>query len=287
MALLDNLRARLMRGLDNLRGPVTLPAVTPVDNPRGPVTLPARTPVAIAAQTRKSKISIEASDLKAGQSWRANEWFTLAYYETPRRVKIELPAGVPYLFGVKAKATKAPTAAGAQNITLPGLTQSYFSGPVPPTTYHPDVLVFAIVGGVYQPCTINSINYATDVVNYQEPAGATSIVAYYLSSVGQWRMTVKRATGNLDQVAIGVFNGSFSWIHGTDQRDGVTAPRVPTLITLTPDDRLQLEVYSSQEYEWVDRAQNILVLDGFLQDLEVVDQRSLNFLGEIANRVGT
>lgn len=281
MALLDNLRARLARGLDNLRGPVTLPAPSPLPVPA------ARGPVAVATQSRKSRVAIEASDLRAGQAWRSNEFFVLAYYETPRRVKIELPAGVPYLFGVKAKKSQTPLGAGAQNITLPGLIQSYFAGPVPPTTYHPDVLVFAVVGGVYQPCEINSINYTTGVVNYDEPAGATNVVAYYLSRTGQWKVTVKRATGNLDQVAAGVINGSFSWIHGTDQRDGVTAPRVPNTIVLTPDDRLQLEVYSSQEYEWVDRAQHLLMFEGFLQDLEVVDQRSLNFLGEVANRVGT
>jgi hypothetical protein len=278
MRLLDKIQGVLQRGLDNLRGPVTLPVPSPQPAPS--------TPVAVAAQARKSKIAIEASDLKAGQNWRANEWFTLAYYETPRRVRLELPAGATYLFGVKAKKAQAAAGAGAQNITLDGLVQSYFNGPVPPTTYHPDVLVFAVVGGLYQPCEINSINYATGVVNFDEPAGATSVVAYYLSGVGQWRMSVKRATGNLDQVASGILNGSFSWVHGVDQRDAVTAPRMSSTVVLTPDDRLQLEVYSSQEYEWADRAQHVLVLDGFLQDLEVVDQRALNALGEAVNRAG-
>ncbi|MFX8055783.1 hypothetical protein ABTK93_21400, partial [Acinetobacter baumannii] len=76
----------------------------------------------------------------------------------------------------------------ARTVTLPYLIPSLQGAPTLPSTYHPDVAVWAKVGGVWQRCQINAVNYASQQVTFVEPAGVTGtqdIEVYYTHADGQ------------------------------------------------------------------------------------------------------
>ncbi|MFX8036094.1 hypothetical protein ABTK80_21070, partial [Acinetobacter baumannii] len=85
-----------------------------------------------------------------------------------------------------------------------------------------DVAVWAKVGGVWQRCQINAVNYASQQVTFVEPAGVTGtqdIEVYYTHADGQFRFRVARDAGGVDDSVATVFNQSFSTMHSVDQNN--------------------------------------------------------------------
>lgn len=283
MGLLDNLR-------DGLSSLMPRPRVAV------PQPMPAPAPAPAAVQTSPWGTAwLDGEDFSGtGIPYRANEWFSLAQFRCPETGHFRIAAGERrvrlYLYGQKTVPGQNLVTPAARTVNLSGLLQSKQAAPAPPSGYHPDVAVWANVGGVWQKCVITAINYTTGDVTFTEPAGVattSNIELYYLHGDGQFRFRVLRDLGNIDDAAATVFNGSLAALHTLEQTNLEVMWAWPQQTELVPGTRLSLEVYTaSTPMVWTDRAPNYLHIYALGRRIEVGDKGQLARMSEINARQG-
>mgnify|MGYP005854902195 CR=1 FL=1 len=293
MGFWDQVRNTFGNGLDLFRGDlprVDLPRVKPAPVQAPPAPTPA------AVQVGGWGFAwIDNEDFDAtGLAWRANEYFPLAAMRTPETAHFRIAAQERrirfYLKGLKVFAGQNLASAAPRTVNLPFLIQSPQGAPTLPSTYHPEVAVWAKVGSSWQNCQINSINYATRDVTFVEPAGVTDpagIEVYYTHSDGQFRLRVDRDAGGVDGSVATIFNNSFSTIHSIDQNNLETMVAWPQQVELVPGIRLVLEVFTTQvPMIWNERARHCIQIAAMGRRIEVLDKGRLQRLAEIEARGG-
>lgn len=248
-------------------------------------------PAAIALTGWKQQY-IDAADFQPGEAWRSGEYIRLAQFLLPEGTEWRLEAGKPYGFYVKAVADRDGQNLGApaaRNVILTGLQRSKQADQANlPATYHPDVAVWATVGGNRVKCTITAIDYGTGTVTFTEPAGvngAGTIQVYYLSNVGDWRIRVARELG-VDTSITAILNDSFAVAHAVDQLNKRTARYWPADTVLVQKQRLVLEVRSTVKMVWSPEAENILNFYAWMRQLRVLDDQRLGRVVEGVQRRG-
>jgi len=289
MTFLERLRAGLNRGLDLFRDAVPVPQ--PLPQPQAdPPARPA--PVAIQASGWSTQW-LDEEDLEAvGLAYRPAEWFPLAQIRTPETAHFRIMNGERrlrlYFKGQKTVAGQNLANPDARTVNLPYLVETPQGKPGFPTTYHPDVTVWAQVGGVWQRLTITGINYGAGTVTFTEPAGVTgTIEVYYTHGDGQMRIRVARDAGGIDDSTATVFNQSFATLHSIDQTNLETMIAWPQQVELVPGTRLVLEVFTQQvPMVWSDRAGHYVHIAALARRVDVLDKGRLISLAEIENRGG-
>jgi hypothetical protein len=290
MGVLDNIRGALGRGLDIFRG--DLPQIQPPAP--APQPAPAITPAAVQVGGW-GMAWIDNEDFSStGLAWRPGEHSALAQVKTPETAHFRIVAQERririYLRGQKVVAGQNLGAPASRNINLPFLIQTPQGAPTLPSTYHPDVAVWARVGSAWQPCVITAINYSTGDVTFTEPAGVTAsdgVEIYYMHADGQFRLRVARDAGGVDDSAATVFNQSFSTMHSVDQNNLETMIAWPQQVELVPGTRLVLEVFTTQvPMVWNDRAGHYIQIAALGRRIEVLDKGRLQRLAELEARGG-
>jgi hypothetical protein len=157
-----------------------------------------------------------------------------------------------------------------------------------PTAYHPEVSVWAQVGGVWQRLTITAIDYANGNVTFTEPAGITGTIdIYYTHGDGQMRFRVARDAGGIDDSTATVFNNSLATLHSIDQNSLETMIAWPQQVELVPGTRLVLEVFTNTvPMVWNDRAGHYVHIAALARRVDVLDKGRLLSLAELENRGG-
>ena len=290
MALLDSLRNAVRRGLGVFQDAPSAPSPAPQPQPQ-----PAR-PAPAAVQASGWQFAwIDGEDFDpTGLAYRPNEYFALAQMRTPDTAHFRVLAGERrlriYLKGLAAFAGQNLDTAQARTVTLPYLIPSLQGAPTLPSTYHPDVAVWAKVGGVWQRCTIQSVDYNNQQVTFVEPAGVTGtqdVEVYYTHADGQFRLRVARDAGGVDDSVATVFNQSFSTMHSVDQNNLETMLAWPQQVELVPGTRLLLEVFTTQvPMVWNERAGHYIQIAAMGRRGEVLDKGRLLRLAELENRGG-
>lgn len=275
--------------LDNLRD--GLSSLMPRPRAAAPQPMPAPAPAPAAIQTSPWGTAwLDNEDFDStGIPYRANEWFSLAQFQCPESGHFRVAAGERrvrlYLYGQKVVAGQNLGAPGARTVNLPGLVQSKQAAPGLPSAYHPDVAVWANVGGVWQKCVITAINYLTGETTFTEPAGvaaSANIELYYLHGDGQFRFRVLRDLGSIDDAAATVFNGSMAALHAIEQTNLEVMWAWPQQTELVPGTRLSLEVYTaSTPMVWNNRAPNYLHIYALGRRIEIWDKGQLARMSEI------
>ena len=287
MSILDRIRAGLGRGLDLFRDAAPAPRPQPQ---AAPPVRPA--PVALQASGWSTQW-IDGEDLEpVGLAYRPGEWFPLAQVKTPDTAHFRILNGERrlriYLKGQKVVPGQNLASPAARTVSLPYLVETPQGKPSLPTAHHPEVSVWAQVGGVWQRLTITAINYAAQEITFTEPAGVTGdIEIYYTHGDGQMRFRVARDAGGIDDSAATVFNQSFATIHSVDQNNLETMIAWPQQVELVPGTRLVLEVFTQQvPMVWNDRAGHYVHIAALARRVEVLDKGRLLSLAEIENRGG-
>jgi hypothetical protein len=286
MTFLDRIRMGLSRGLDVFRD---IPVVQEPQPQPQQVLRPA--PVAIQASGWSSQW-IDEEDLDpVGLAWRPGEWFALAQMRTPETAHFRIVNGERrlrlYFKGQKTVAGQNLASPGARTVNLPFLVETPQAKPALPTAYHPEVSVWAQVGGVWQRLTITAIDYATGNVTFTEPAGITgTIEIYYTHGDGQMRFRVARDAGGIDDSTATVFNQSFATLHSIDQNSLETMIAWPQQVELVPGTRLVLEVATTVPMVWNDRAGHYVHIAALARRVDVLDKGRLLSLAELENRGG-
>lgn len=284
MGLLDNLR-------DGLSSLMPRPRVAAPQ----PMPAPAPAPAAAVQTSPWGTAWLDGEDFAGtGIPYRANEWFSLAQFRCPETGHFRIAAGERrvrlYLYGQKTVPGQNLVTPAARTVNLSGLLQSKQAAPALPSDYHPDVAVWANVGGVWQKCVITAIDYTTGDVTFTEPDGvatASNIELYYLHGDGQFRFRVLRDLGNIDDAAATVFNGSLAALHTLEQTNLEVMWAWPQQTELVPGTRLSLEVYTaSTPMVWTDRAPNYLHIYALGRRIEVGDKGQLARMSEINARQG-
>ncbi|RIH84710.1 hypothetical protein Mterra_01890 [Calidithermus terrae] len=289
MNLFDRVKqigGKAQRGLAIFRD---VPAVAPAQ----PAQPAAPAPVAQRLEAWRPT-RIDRKDFDPGQAFQAGEWFKLAEFEVPSETIWKILAGAPffmYLRAFKARAG-ANAAEQARTITLPGLVQTPQAKPALGTEaskYHPEVTVWARVGGVWRRCRINSVTYAAglEACEYVEPANATDVEVYYVHGDGELRVRAFRKLGNSDTSAVSLFNLGISALHTVDQRDGETSHKWPREVSLTDDFTLSLEVKSGLEHRFVAGRDDMVVsIPAYSAQVATLDPMRKAQLAEIDVRGG-
>jgi hypothetical protein len=289
MTFLDRIRKGLSMGLDVFRD-------TPVVQEPQPQPQPEQAfrpdPVAIQASGWSSQW-IDEEDLDpVGLAWRPSEWFALAQMRTPETAHFRIMNGERrlrlYFKGQKTVAGQNLDFPEARTVNLPFLVETPQAKPSLPTAYHPEVSMWAQVGGVWQRLTITAINYATGNVTFTEPAGITgTIEIYYTHGDGQMRFRVARDAGGIDDSTATVFNQSFATLHSIDQNSLKTMIAWPQQVELVPGTRLVLEVFTNTvPMVWNDRAGHYVHIAALARRVDVLDKGRLLSLAELENRGG-
>ena len=284
------MRNRLLRQINSkVRGGLGLLSDAPPAPYTGPGTPAPRPPAAIARETRHNVTLLEAKDFKPG-SFQPDEWSAIAYFKVPHGVRYALPAGHKYRMYLRARVTRSGGVDendGARLVTnLVGLVKSTQGTVNLPTSYHPDVTVWCQTNAGWQRAEITSINYDSESVSFTEPAGTAEIEVYYLHSLGEWRMRVLSAAGSSNTNATTVANGSIGSLHLVDQNNAEAAHYWPTDLSLVHGQRLNIEVKCSQTMVFNPRADNVVILKSYLQQLAVRDPAALRRAAEIDLRAG-
>lgn len=238
---------------------------------------------------------IDQDDFTAGAAWRTGEDIRLASFLLPTDREWRIPSGERFSFYVKAVSRfngqnlGAPAARTVTLATLQRTTQTKVL-PTLPSTYHPEVAVWCLVGGNWVKATITAVNYATNQVTFTEPAAvanaADNIRVYFTSSAGSFRFRVARELGRTDDVVTSVLNDSFSKAHSIDQMDSRLALFWPQDTLLVPRQRLVLEVNSSVEMVWGPQAEHLINIYAFSREIAVDDYSELGQKAEAFNRRG-
>ena len=270
-----------MNPLIKLRNMVEGPLSALRDAP--PPARPAVAPVPVAAVRRDNgaaggvwnPVLLEAKDMKEGR-FRASEWSNIGYFVIPEGVRLMLRAGENYRMYLQGRATRAgnnPGAATARQVVgLTGMVRTSRGAPNLPSLYHPDVVVWAKVGGTWQQAPVTAVDFAVGNVSFTEPAGCTEIEVYYTHSIGEWRFRIYDAKGSSDTAATTINNGSFGAIALIDQNNSETAHTWPTQVDLVPSQRLALEVNTSVETLFTPRARHTLILTAYQQQIRVINR---------------
>lgn len=194
-----------------------------------------------------------ASDFNAsGKPFTANVAYVAANYSVPIGYHGVLKKGVSFGFYVYAKSVTTMAgglAAGDFPIDLTavgGIVQSTLKAPALPSTGgHPDVIAYnSSVGMVALP--VKAINYDTNIVTVDRPAGCTSITLYYLPEQGTVGLRARRPTGR-DQANPLLYQQSFRALHEVDQLSERTAPTFDDLKDLPARWQIQLEIESAAQ----------------------------------------
>lgn len=291
MAIFDRIRNGLARGLDLFRGDV--PQVEPATPPPPPA--PAR-PNPAAIQVGGWQFAwIDDEDFDpSGLAYRPGEFFPVAQMKVPETFHFRILAQERrirmYIRGQKIFAGQNLASAANRTVNLPGLMETPQAKPTLPSTYHPEVAVWALVGTTWQACPIVSVDYSTGNVTFQEPAGVTSttgIEAYYVHGDGQMRIRVARDAGGIDDSVATVFNQSFATLHAIDQNNLETMIAWPQMVDLVPGMRLLVEVYTTNTpVVWNSRAGHYIQIAAMARQIDVVDKGHLLRLAEIEARGG-
>lgn len=277
------------RGLDAFRGdmPRAEPAQAPVAPPPPP---PA------AVQVGGWGFAwIDNEDFDAtGLAYRPNEYFPVAQMRTPETAHFRILAQERrlriYIKGLKVFGGQNLASPQNRTVTVSGLVETPQAKPTLPSLYHPEVAVWAKVGGVWQQCPIVSVNYATGQITFVEPAGVTGsedIEVYYVHGDGQFRLRVARDAGGVDDSAATVFNQSFATMHAIDQNNLETMIAWPQQVELVPGTRLVLEVFTQNTpIVWNNRAGHYIQIAAMGRRIEVLDKGRLQRLAELEARGG-
>jgi hypothetical protein len=272
-----NLSKTLNRGLDRLRGPVVSPAAVQQAQTQ---------PAAMALSNYKPTI-IDESDFLAGK-WSSGEWSKLAYFSIPQGVVYKITSGKPYRFFVKSllEAAGLNAAASARTINVPNLIASTQGDPALPAVYHPDVAVWAKVGAIWSQVEINSINFTTKDVSFDEPLNCTNVEIRFTGGTGEWRFLAKRDLGLSDTSDANLQNDSFSALHTTNQNNIDTNPKWSRDVTLGYGQQLVLEVNTTVKMDWSERNGNIIQIRALYMNVDIQDPRRLSQYLEIDARQG-
>ncbi|MCL6527645.1 MAG: hypothetical protein K6T57_12285 [Thermaceae bacterium] len=290
MGVFETLRDNVVAGVNAVRGRVMPQAVA------APQPSPAPSAAPAAVQTSPWGTAwLDGEDFAGtGIPYRSNEWFALSQFRCPETAHFRIAAGERrirmYLYGQKTVPGQNLGAPAARTVNLPGLVQSQQAAPALPSAFHPDVAVWAKVGGVWSQCVITAINYATGDVTFTEPAGVAvtdNLELYYLHGDGQFRFRVLRELGGIDDSAATVFNGSLAALHTLEQTNLEVMWSWPQGVELTPGTRLSLEVYtSSTPMLWNSRNPNYLHIYAEARRIEVLDKGTLGVRAELSARNG-
>lgn len=288
MSVFDRLRNALGQGLERFR---ELPRVEPQPQPQVP---PAPEPAAIQVGGW-GFTWIDGEDFEpTGLAYRPNEWFAVAQMRTPETAHFRIAAGERrlriYIKGRVVRAGNNYSSPTNRTVVVSGLVETPQVKPTLPSAYHPEVAVWARVGGVWQLCPIVSVNYTTGQITFTEPAGVTGsedIEIYYTHADGQMRLRVARDVGGVDDSAATVFNQSFATLHAIDQNNLETMVAWPQQVDLVPGTRLVLEVYTTQvPVVWNERAGHYIHIGAMGRRIEVLDKGRLQRLAELEARGG-
>ncbi len=288
MGFWDNVRKTWQRGLDVFRDAPTVPVE------KAPMPAPPPRPAPAAIQTSGwSAQWIDNEDIDpTGLAYRPGEWFALAQMKTPETAHFRILAGERrlrlYFMGQKVVAGQNLASPAARTVNLPFFVPTPQAHPALPTTYHPEVAVWAQVRGIWRRLTITAVDYAGQNVTFTEPVGINGdIEIYYTHGDGQMRFRVARDSGGIDDSVATVFNQSFSTLHSIDQNNLETMIAWPQQVELVPGTRLILEVFTnSVPMVWNDRAGHYIHIAALARRVDVLDKGQLLRLAELENRSG-
>ncbi|WP_337871150.1 hypothetical protein [Meiothermus sp.] len=286
MGLFEQLRDNISRGLGALQGRRPQPVAAPQ---------PTQVAAQVAAQPDSPWVTAwldEEDFTAAGLPYRANEWFSLAQFRVPEDRQVQVRAGERrirmYLKGLAVRAGSNYGAPTNRNVVVPNLVQTKQAAPTLPSLFHPEVAVWANVGGVWTKCPVVAINYGTGTITFEEPAGVTgtdAVEIYYTHGDGQFRFRVLRELGGVDDAAATTFNGSFSALHTLEQSNLETMWAWPNAVNLVPGMRVSLEVYTaSVPMVWNSRAGHYLHIYAESRRLNIMDRSRLVKMAELAAR---
>lgn len=287
MGIFEGIRDNIARGMAALQGRQQ-PGRQKIEPPVMPQPQVAATPDSpwVTAWIDEEDFS------SSGLPYRANEWFSLAQLRVPEDRQIAIRAGERrirmYLKGLAVRAGQNLGAPAARNVVLTDLIETKQAKPALPTLFHPEIAVWANVGGVWQKCQITAINYNTNTVTFTEPAGVIGtqdIEIYYTHGQGQFRFRILRELGGVDDAAATAFNGSFSALHSLEQSNLEAMWAWPTEVNLVPGMRISLEVFTpSLPVVWNERAGHYLHIYGESRRLNIMDRNRLVKMAELSAR---
>lgn len=286
-AVISNIGGRVNRGMDAFRDQPALPT-TPA---MAAAVMPPEPAQAISAFR---PFNLRLADFSALETWRANEEIRLASYAIPENHELYIPKSalftlyVPSVNRLNGQNLGAPANRAVSISTLAATTLA--SGWSGPSTYHPEVAVFALVSGTWTACSVVSVVGTT--VTFVEPASvanaADNIRIYYFDTRGDVAIQQTRNNGSMARSSSVLINDSLSAIHQTNQIDGESARRWPADYTLAQKQSVIVAVKTPQEIVLNDQARQIAQLEipAFIRELVVFDDRRLAAAKELENRRG-
>jgi hypothetical protein len=250
------------------------------------------TPAAAIALGNWIPALLEANDFTSGR-WISGDWSVVGAFKIEKDVRYRLLAGQPIRFFVKALFKESFAAVGAattENTLIADLVNSKQADPTLPSFYHPEVTVWHRVAGAWQRSEINSITYELDgmggIVDYDVPVGATEREIYYVHGNGEFRLRAENVLGGVDNSSAMLWNDSFMSIHSTDQNDVNTCPKFPRDEELVYGQRLVLEVRTTVEVAFNERARHLMIFKAAGMQIMALDGRALRAAAEVQNRAG-
>lgn len=285
MGIFERLRDNILAGVGAIQGRPVRPVLPPNEfrtmpmpvepgQPGFPITpglpprngrdvLPPARPPAASPVSPWLAAKLDTFDfLGSGMPYRANEWFSLAVFRNPEDRQVRIATAERrlrmYVRGQLLVAGQNLAAAAARTVSLPHLVQTRQASVTLPATIHPEVAVWAVVGGTWTRLTITAVNYAAPSITFTEPAGiptTANIEIYFVHGDGQFRFRVQRDLGAIDDAAATAFNGTFAAIHTLEQTSIEALMAWPNETNLVPGLRLALEVNTGAvPIVWNDRA---------------------------------
>jgi hypothetical protein len=250
-------------------------------------------PAAVATGSFQAR-SFLTSDFRAsGRFFTPNAPVVIAELSVPIGVTLSLLPDRRCQIYLKAKhevtmAGGTPAGAYAIDLGAQGLdiVKSQRPAPALPAKSHPDAHALAFNGNTPMgEVDVTAINYDTNVVTVDRPAGATKIVLYFLTGSGELILRGVRPTGS-DQASPQLVRYSFRSLHETNQADDLSAVTFDDLKELPNRWKVAVEVISPVNIAFEPEARHLLTLPGGYTATKVLDASRFDALAEVALRGG-
>ena len=212
----------------------------------------------------------------------AGKWSPIAKFRIEDGEKYTIPSGKSYEIFPSARATfTGQNLASAADTTLannslPSLMLSpRYQAPLP-SEYHLDVVVFALVSGVYVRCPMVAIDELNEAITFTEPAGASDIVVEYTHKNGSLRIAIDRqegVAGSQSNVYIGDL--PIRSLNARDQYNSESQMFTNARVELFTGFEIVLYVKSALPHVIDDLSNMWLKLQGTLQEIKEIDKASL------------
>ena len=209
----------------------------------------------------------------------ANKWTDIGKFRVLQGQRLTIPRGRAYNLYMCARATFSGAAAGADapvtlaNNALPDLILTPRYQTPTPTAYHVDIAVWAEVAGVWQRCTISSIDEANETLTYIEPANTTSVEIEYTHTRGLTRFAVNTSQGNaISQSNVVLGDLSISSLNARDQYDAENFSYMPSRQELPLNFELVLAVNSPHTHIIDDRSNSHIRIQSAIEDVQELDE---------------